>query len=427
MSPSRVACVLVALVSCLAIFSARAEQLVAVVDARILTMSAAGDIERGTILIRDGTIIDVGSEVRVPSEARRIDAGGAIATPGFILMGNAAGAVEFPMTAGFDDSAGGGDLTAGFDVQYAVDPNSAYLPEIRREGSTLALVTPFLSPANKKPFGYFGGQTAMLRLGATGDRIVASPSAVTLQLGSQGAALAGGSRAIQIQQLKRLFDQLRAAGNDASKGIPGLAPEDVSALRDVLAKKKSLLVSASREGDILRALELARAYDLRMILDGAEEGWRVAPAIAAAKVSVLVGADSDTPNGSEEWGKTMANAARLDAAGVLVALKLSSGADIFKFPTSRFVAGVAVAHGLPYRKALESLTSAPAKMFGIDDRFGSIERGKQADLVLWSTDPLEPLSMVKLVMIAGVEQPLVSRKSLLRDRYLPKCKGTACT
>ncbi len=83
-------------------------------------------------------------------------------------------------------------------------------------------------------------------------------------------------------------------------------------------------------------------------------------------------------------------------------------------------AGIAVAHGLPYEAALAAMTRNPAEIFGVADRNGSIERGRTADLVLWSGDPLEVSSLADEVFIQGVRQSMRSRQTELRDRYLPK-------
>ena len=86
--------------------------------------------------------------------------------------------------------------------------------------------------------------------------------------------------------------------------------------------------------------------------------------------------------------------------------------------TPRIDAGRAVAHGLPFAAALAAITINPARIWGVADRIGSIEPGKDADLVIWSGDPLEPLSAPTAILIKGVEQPLRSRDLDLRDRYL---------
>jgi imidazolonepropionase-like amidohydrolase len=96
---------------------------------------------------------------------------------------------------------------------------------------------------------------------------------------------------------------------------------------------------------------------------------------------------------------------------------------VFRHATSRLIAGIAVAHGMSRQAALESLTRTPAAMLGVGGRFGSLEPGKQADIVLWTGDPLEPASHPSHVLIAGVDQPLVSRQTLLRDRYLTRGAG----
>jgi imidazolonepropionase-like amidohydrolase len=392
-------------------------QSAAIINAHILTMGPAGEIEHGTIVIRDGRIEAVGPDLVPPAGTKVIDAHGQIATPGFILLGSAASAVEFPTDAAYDDSQTKSDFTAAFDMRYALNPNSTYLPEVRRAGSTLALVTPGFARGHHQPYAYFGGQAALISLAASGDILVKPGAAEVLAMGAQGAELAGGSRAAQILQLRSLLAQLQS-GADAK--VPGVGAEDLEALREIAGGRMPLIVSVHRQSDILQALDLARDFKLRIILDGAEEGWRVADRIAAAKVPVLLDADTPGPMNTETWGAGYENAGKLAAAGVPVAIRLGPGEAVFRHASSRMIAGIAVAHGMDRRKALQSLTRVPAAMLGVDDRFGSLEPGKQADIVLWTGDPLEPASHPGAVLIGGVEQPLASRATLLRDRYLAK-------
>jgi imidazolonepropionase-like amidohydrolase len=130
---------------------------------------------------------------------------------------------------------------------------------------------------------------------------------------------------------------------------------------------------------------------------------------------------ADLPSSFETLGSTLENAARLNAAGVMIALEtppLFTGGR-----TPRFDAGRAVAHGLPYGAALAAITLNPAKMWGVGDRIGSLEVGKDADLVVWDGDPLETTSTPAAILIKGAPQPLRSRDLDLRDRYLPGDMG----
>jgi len=114
----------------------------------------------------------------------------------------------------------------------------------------------------------------------------------------------------------------------------------------------------------------------------------------------------------------MDNAALLQRAGVRVVISQFDDLGTHNARKIRQLAGNAVAHGLPWEDALRAITAEPARTFGVADRIGSIEVGKRADLVLWNGDPLELTSTPTAVLIDGVNRPLVSRQSLLRDRYM---------
>lgn len=410
-----------------------AAETLAIVGARILTMGAAGDLPAGTVVIRDGKIAAVGAKVAVPAGARVIDARGQILTPGIT-------ATVSPM--GLNDTIGSGYggrgssnalLSAGFDVNEDVNPNSPQIPEARIEGVTRAVVTP--SPQSRAPGAparVFGGQAAVIHLAdlgtAGGDLTVKSRVALYLDAGEGGASAAGGSRGAQMTLLKQAFVDARAYARNPASVDPArleelsLSRADIAALVPVVQGREPLLIEANRASDIRNVLDLAREEKVRVILSGGSEAWMVAREIAAAKVPVVIDAEENQAFQWENLNATYENAAILHDAGVLVAFKPSVARIVFLIRTPRFIAGRTARFGLSPHEALAAITINPAKIFGVDDRFGSIEPGKDADLVLWSGDPLETTTVARMVMIRGAEQPLTARNRALRDRYIGTVK-----
>jgi imidazolonepropionase-like amidohydrolase len=123
------------------------------------------------------------------------------------------------------------------------------------------------------------------------------------------------------------------------------------------------------------------------------------------------------PGSFEQIGASEENAVRLHRAGVSVSF-INGNDSSHNARKVRQIAGVAVANGLPWEAGLAGITSAPAKALGVDSKIGSIEVGKTADLVLWTGDPLDVASTASVMWLAGKNTPLVSRQTLLRDRYL---------
>ncbi len=412
---------------------------IAIVGGHIHTAGPSGEIESGTVLIRDGRIVAVGANVGVPQGARVIDAHGAVVTPGFIAadaglaeteVGEDEDAVELnDMTAGPGDgtrdlSTQAKDVTAAFDVQYALNPDSTVIPLARLAGITRAIVTPeYPSGERGKPSreALFAGQAAVIELGRGTNMLVRAHAAMVLDLSETGGEHAGGSRNAAIVELKEILDDVRSyARNKAAyernqTRAYALSKADLEALIPVVEGRMPLLVSVERASDIRLALDLARREKLKIILDGAVEGWLVANEIAAAHVPVVLNPTDDLPTQFETIHSTMENAARLDAAGVEVIV--ANEAENYRVRELRYLAGDAVAYGLPWNAALKAVTINPARAFGFADRAGSLEPGKDADVVVWSGDPFEPMSQPTAIFIRGVEQPLTSRQLKLRDRY----------
>jgi imidazolonepropionase-like amidohydrolase len=173
-------------------------------------------------------------------------------------------------------------------------------------------------------------------------------------------------------------------------------------------------VAVDRAADLRTALALRREFPLRLILAGAAEGWMVAHELAQAGVAVLVNPMTNLPERFEALGATLENAARLAAAGVTVAFMTG---DAHNARNLKQGAGNAVAYGLPWDAALRAMTVVPAQIWGLADRLGSLEPGKEADVVVWDGDPLEVTTFADHVLIGGVEMPMTTRQTLLRDRY----------
>jgi imidazolonepropionase-like amidohydrolase len=274
----------------------------------------------------------------------------------------------------------------------------------------------------------FAGQAAVVRLeDGNPDPVVRAKAAVALDLGEAGAAHAGGSRAAALLFVRAALEDARdfashraeyARGETRDYGLSRL---DLEALVPVAQGRTPLLIRVSRASDIRQTLRLAREQHLRVILEGAEEAWKVAPEIAAAKVPVLIDTQDDLPSSFEMLGARLDNAARLQRAGVLIAIKAKR--DFNSLRPIRLNAGTAVAYGLSYSEALAAITINPAKIWGVSDRVGSLEAGKDADVVIWSGDPLETFSYPIAIFVHGTQQPDTSRRLELRDRYLKPDDG----
>jgi imidazolonepropionase-like amidohydrolase len=176
-------------------------------------------------------------------------------------------------------------------------------------------------------------------------------------------------------------------------------------------------VSVNREADIRQIIKLAQKYNIRVALIGASEAWRVADQLATAKIPVFIDAMEALPSSFEQLGSTLENAVRLQRAGVSVSF-INGNDSSHNARNVPQPAGNAVANGLPWEAGLAGITSSPAKALGVDAHVGSIEIGKSADLVLWSGDPLDVSSSATAMWLSGTPTPLISRQTLLRDRYL---------
>jgi imidazolonepropionase-like amidohydrolase len=391
-----------------------AAQTIAITGGTIYPVSGP-KIENGTLLLRDGKIAAVGASVEVPSSAIRIDAKGGWITPGLIHGGSTLGLKLFDIGVQIEtqEDTASGDMKPSFNVAEGLDPASMAIPVARLEGVTSSISKPAL--------GLIPGQAVLIDL--AGDRIedmvAQSPVAMMADLGQGGKEAGGGSRARATQRLRRVlrdaleYEKRRDDFRKAQMQPLAASAEDLEALLPMLKGKLPLFVIANRRSDIETALRIAQEFNLRMVIWGGAEGWRVAPELARAKVPVLLEPLTDVPR-FDALNARLDNATLLWKAGVKVGVAQQ---DAALFRDLRQAAGNEVRNGMSWDDALRSITLSTAEAAGVGDRYGSLEVGKVANVVVWTGDPLEFSSRVDHLFIRGREIPLVSRQTELLDRY----------
>ena len=389
-------------------------QTVAITNGAVYPVSGP-KLDGATVLLRDGKIVAVGRGITVPADATVVDATGRWVTPGLIHAGSSLGIrlTDNGAQEQTQEDIVEGEVKASFNVDEAIDPATMTIPAVRTEGVTTALTMPLQ--------GLIPGQAVVIDL--AGDRIedmlVRSPAAMIVDLGQGGKQGGGGSRAGALFRLRLILRDAKEYATrkeDFRKAqiqpLSAPAPE-LEALQPVLAGQLPMLILANRRSDIASALRIAKEFGLRIVIWGGAEAWQMAPDLALAKVPVVLEPLKDVPT-FDALNARLDNATLLRKAGVEV---VAAQRDAAFSRDLRTAAGNEVRNGMSWDDALRSVTLAPATVLGIDQRAGSLEPGKAANVVVWSGDPFEFSSRAEHVFIRGVDVPLTNRQTELRERY----------
>lgn len=359
-------------------------------------------IENGVVLVRDGKIAQVGpaDRVRIPEGVRTLDA--RVVTPGLIDARSVVGLAGYLNQPHDQDQ-----LDSSTPIQPQLRAIDAYNPRetlvtwLREHGVTTV-------HTGHGTGALVSGQTLIAKTWGNSAEAatIHAPAMIAAQLGSGAFGAEGKSPGNRSKQIALLRAQLIKAGeyrDKRSRAKSDAAPArdlELEALVEVLERQRPLLVTAWREQDILSALRLAEEFNLRLVLDGAAEAYLVADQIKAAGVPVLL-----HPTMARQYGE-LENASFTTAAVLhrtRIPFALQSGYEAY-VPKTRVVlweAAIAAANGLGFDAALASISLEAARILGIDDRVGSLQAGKDADLVLFDGDPFEYTSHVTAVVIDG--------------------------
>jgi len=406
--------------------AAQATNVYVIRNAKIVTVTGAV-IERGSVLIRDGKIAEVGARVAAPGNAKVIDATGLSVYPGMIDSGTQLGLTEIGSIQETHDTTELGDFNPHMRAIVAVQPNSELIPVARANGITTAIT----HPGGR----LVSGQAALINLdGWTWQEMtVKAPAAMWMEypraprgrgagfVQAEGAANVAQLRERQLAALRQKLEdaQAYAKAKEARAADKSLPPRPMDfvleALVPVVKGELPVLMVANSEREIKGAIEIADKYKLKLIISGAEDAWKVASTLKEKNIPVIIGPVTELPNNEDDdYDVNYSHAAKLNKAGVKFAFQTADAAYVRNLP---FQAGTSAAFGLPKDEALKAVTIYPAQIFGVDNLLGSVEVGKMANLIVTDGDPLEFKTIVKHMFINGKPVDLSSRHTRLYDKF----------
>ena len=377
------------------------------------------------VLIEAGKIKAIGADASAQAgSATRIDATGLRLYPGLISANSSLGLIEIEAVRATVDTAEVGNINPNARAQIAVHADSELLPVARAGGVLTALSVP--------RGDLIAGQSALINLSGWNYEEMTLKPAVAMHIYWPSTRMPDWLPKPAIEQaLKAAAENLRileAAFDDAlayraKAALPNAKDRQqdlrLEALQPVLKGELPLFIHANELTQIRGALSFAAKYKLKLTLVGALDAWRVADELKAANVQVILGSPFNLPmRRSESYDVLYSAAAKLNAAGVKIAIAGDGGGmDASLEKNIAYLAAQAAAFGLPADQALRAVTLSAAEILGVSDRLGSIEVGKDANLILVRGDVLEITSPIKRIFIAGVDTSMTSRHTELCERY----------
>lgn len=399
----------------------------ALTNANIQTVTN-GVINNGTIVLSGGKITDIGTNVTVPQGATTIDCKGLWIYPGAIDAGTRVGLLEFGQVDQASDEQDAGQIIPQMRAITAVNPNTPIIPVTRVSGVTTVIVYP--------GGGLMPGTASLMDLhGYVPDQMYAGFDGIVVNFPNTGRR--GFFDRRTDDEIKKAVDKSMAQLSDvwdkavqyhkidsAAKGKSSKYYPELQALLPAVRGEKPLMIEANAAKDITAALKWVKDKHIKkVILTGVAEGWRVAEDIAKANIPVITGPVLALPSReSDRYDRAYANPALMKKAGVKVALRTTDTENVRNL---LYNAGFAAAYGLGKDEAMKSITITPAEIFGVADKMGSLEKGKNATLYVCDGDPFETKTQIKYVFIDGWQMPMNTRQTDLYEEFLHREPGVS--
>lgn len=363
------------------------------------------DIFGGTIVIEDGKIAAVGTDVKPPADAKIIDGSGLHVSPGLIDAGTTLGLVEISRVKETRDYSEGGKFQPDLRAGVAINPDSELLPVARAGGITTVLMRP--------TGGVIAGQASLAKLAGWTATEMIEEYEQGLQLNWRGDKKTVEELHAFLEEA-RLYLKLQAAAKKA-KQLPPIADPRFDALRPYLNREKPVFVEADSRKAIAEALLFAEKEKLKIIITGGTQAWLLADELKKRNVPVIVGPVMKRPLDSfDPFDAPYANPGRLHEAGVKFCIRSNNASNCRNAP---FEAAMAVAFGLPTTEGLRAVTLSAAEILGIDGEVGSLTLGKRANLVLSDGPLLQHTSQIRATFIDGKPYLPESRQTRFYERY----------
>jgi imidazolonepropionase-like amidohydrolase len=438
---TRIAVLCAALSACANFVHAQENRTYAITHAKIFTLVGA-PIEDGIVIIRDGKIAAVGTNVDIPSAAQVIDAKGLQVYPGLFDPVTQIGLSEISAVSATVDTTETGAFNPDVIAAEAVLPSSEHIPVTRAAGITEVLAVPSSGGFDSRPSSnILGGQASAINLAGwtISDMLLKKSVAMVLdwpQVETQTFDFSTFARKQkpyteakqeydkQINDLSDWLDNARHYAQAWGHGAPAEYQRDLKleSLVPVIRGELPVLVFANRAHEIRNAVEFCDKQKIRMILAGGSEAYRVKELLRSKNIPVILGPTLTEPLDEDDpYDRLLSQPAELADAHVKFAF--GSFDNSFARRLGQQAAN-AVAYGLPYQEALKAVTLYPAQIFGLADQVGSLETGKIANVIVTNGDPLELTTDVRYLFIRGQLISTDNKHKALYEKYLnrPKAK-----
>jgi imidazolonepropionase-like amidohydrolase len=395
--------------------------MIAISNGKVMTITQ-GTLEHGTVLVEDGRIVAVGEQVEIPEDAEVYDATGKVVMPGLIDAHCHVGL--FPDGIGWEYSDGNemtDPITPHLRALDAVHPEDPAFKELVAAGVTTVLTGPGSG-------NLIGGQWVCLKTApkpSVEQMVLLEPAGMKMALGENPKRVYGEQKKAPstrmgnaaklraalvdaqnyLEKWRRyeadLADyqaKVEAEDEDAEEPKPPERDLKLEALGKVLRREMKARVHAHRADDLLTAIRIAEEFDLDLTLEHATEGYKIADILADKGIPVTAGPILFSRTKYELKDMTPKNPGLMAKAGIKVAIQTDEMSAVKYLPIN---AALAVREGMPEEEALKAITINPAEIIGVADRVGSLEVGKDADLVVFSGHPFDYRTVTDLVLVDG--------------------------